>query len=362
MNSRTSASLAPATSTAQFRAWQQRELPPVERLSGGVWSIPVPVPIATLGYVLVYALELSPGVALVDAGWPDDTGWSALTAGLATAGHTPSDVRAILVTHAHRDHFGLAERVRAESGAWVGLHPEDARLLADRSRPAGAATAATPEWLIECGVPADVVPDMLRFVHPARAGAPMAPPDRLVADGERVRLGSRELVAVWTPGHSPGHLCFVDPESRRLFSGDHVLPRISPHVSTTSTAVDSLGTFLASQAKVLSEQVDEALPAHEYRFTGLADRVRQIREHHRERLGEIGRILGEDPGLTTWQIAERLSWSRDWAQMTPADRRSAVAETLAHVVLLAQHGYVAERTSAPARWALTVRWACFSMD
>ena len=115
------------TGTLQKEAWDNQELPPVEQVRAGLWSIPVPIPNNPLRYVLVYAFELDGGgVALVDAGWNTDEAWGALGDGLTTAGGSISDVRAVLVTHIHPDHYGLAGRVREASGAWIGLHPADA--------------------------------------------------------------------------------------------------------------------------------------------------------------------------------------------------------------------------------------------
>src|SRR5690606_2464053 len=120
------------SSEKQRAAWTGGGIPEVEQVRPGLWSIPVPIPVSPLRYVLVYALELDGGVAIVDAGWNTDEAYDALTAGLGVAGHTIADVRAVLVTHIHPDHYGLAGRVREASGAWIGLHPADARLLRDR--------------------------------------------------------------------------------------------------------------------------------------------------------------------------------------------------------------------------------------
>ena len=99
------------TGTQQLQAWERRVLPPVEQVRSGLWSIPVPIPDNPLRYVLVYALDGGDGVALVDAGWNTDEAWQALHDGLAQAGGSIADVRAVVVTHIHPDHFGLAGRV-----------------------------------------------------------------------------------------------------------------------------------------------------------------------------------------------------------------------------------------------------------
>src|SRR5436309_8801787 len=87
-------------------------LPPVERVRPGIWSIPVPLPNNSLRYVLVYLFETDAGPYIVDAGWNTDEAYAALSAGLAVAGTSMADVRGVLVTHIHPDHYGLAGRVR----------------------------------------------------------------------------------------------------------------------------------------------------------------------------------------------------------------------------------------------------------
>ncbi|HEV3213279.1 MAG TPA: MBL fold metallo-hydrolase, partial [Acidimicrobiales bacterium] len=142
------------TGTLQREAWDAGLVPPVERVRPGLWSIPVPLPDSPLRYVLVYALELDSGVALIDAGWDTPEAWTALCTGLAVAGGTVADVRAVIVTHIHPDHYGLAGRVREASGAWVGLHPADAALLVGRYVDTDGLVASMADLLEVCGVPA----------------------------------------------------------------------------------------------------------------------------------------------------------------------------------------------------------------
>ena len=115
-------------------------MPPVEKVRPGLWSIPVPIPDNPLRYVLVYAFELDNGIAIVDAGWNTEDAWSALNNGLAEAGGSIADVRAVLVTHIHPDHYGLAGRVREESGAGSACTPPTPRC----SRP--ATSRPTTSW------------------------------------------------------------------------------------------------------------------------------------------------------------------------------------------------------------------------
>jgi glyoxylase-like metal-dependent hydrolase (beta-lactamase superfamily II) len=350
------------TGAAQRAAWLANTPPPVEQVRPGLWSIPVPLPSNPLRYVLVYAFGLPDGIAIVDAGWDTPEAWSALVDGLAVAGYTIGDVRAALITHVHPDHYGLAGRVRAESGAWIGLHRLEAETLPHRygdaaARAAGAAAVAdvlvarSVEWLLRCGAEeaearrlAGSSRQLLPFVH-------MAEPDRLIEDGERLKLPGWELRAIWTPGHTPGHLCFAEERTGVFLSGDHVLPRISPNVSLhLAQAPDPLRAFLESLAAVAALDVDEVLPGHEYRFRGLAERAEELRAHHEERLTELLSLVESHPGSTTWELSEKLSWRRPWAQIRDFHRRAAVGETLAHLALLASRGLVEPTAEPPDRW------------
>src|ERR1700743_25291 len=74
------------TGTRQLAAWRERVMPPPEELAGDLWSIPVPIPNNPLRYVNSYVFATGGGLVLLDTGWPADTAWEALGAGLASIG------------------------------------------------------------------------------------------------------------------------------------------------------------------------------------------------------------------------------------------------------------------------------------
>jgi glyoxylase-like metal-dependent hydrolase (beta-lactamase superfamily II) len=340
------------TGVAQERSWHGGGLPPVEQVRPGMWSIPVPLPANPLRYVLVYALETSDGVALIDTGWSTDDAWTALTAGLAQAGFGVTDVRAALITHIHPDHYGLAGRVRQVSGAWVALHPADAALLPARyGMEVPELLGHMRAFLEGCGVPDEVLDELTEASMGVREFVALAQPDVLLEDGRRVDLRGWDLRAVHTPGHSPGHVCFHDGTRRLLISGDHVLPRISPNVSLHAQQPDNpLADFLDALQRVRALDVDEVLPAHEWRFRGLQERVDELAGHHEQRLAEVDAVLQRQPGATCWEVTLRLTWSRDWAEVGGYMRRAAVGETLAHLVLLESRGQAHHEAGVPQRW------------
>ena len=342
------------TGTVQQAAWRDRTLPPVEQVRPGIWSVPTPFPRSPLRYVLAYLIETPGGLAIVDTGWPDDESWDGLVAGIRETGHEVTDIKAILVTHFHADHVGLASRLREVSGAWIGMHELDAQ-AASRFSSLAEFAEADGAWLKRRGVPSHEAKSMLP--PPIDRSPGPGKPDRLLKDGDRP-LGARgPLRAVWTPGHTPGHLCFAHEPYDVLLTGDHVLPRISPNINPSAGITgDILGDYLGSLAALADAEVAEVLPAHEYRFRGLPARVRQLQAHHDARLREVLAIVDDLDGCTTAAVAERLTWSRPWDQNLGMVRRSAIGETYAHLVHLERCGLLRNAAAAADqadRWHLT---------
>ena len=166
----------------------------------------------------------------------------------------------------------------------------------------------------------------------------MAVPDRLLEDGEHADFPGWRMRAVHTPGHTPGHLCFAE-ERTGCSSPATTCSRGSARTSpppTTGTP-DPLGDYLQSLAAASADREPaEVLPAHEWRFRGLADRAGQLREHHEHRLTELLDAIRDAPALARpWQLAAHLTWSRPWDQYERRMRIFAVTETDAHLRLLA---------------------------
>lgn len=341
------------TGILQKQAWEDNVTPPLERVRPGMWSIPVPIPDNPLRYVLVYLFELDDGIALVDAGWNTEAAWNALNEGISLAGGSMSDVRGVVVTHIHPDHYGLAGRIREASGAWVGLHPLDAALLKGRYLDMDELVERMSNLLRMSGVPQDKLPDLARASMEIRAVVSMAEPDVLIEDGAKIEFPGWDLQAIWTPGHSPGHICLYSDRQELLLSGDHVLPRITPNISFhTQQAGNPLGSYLESLAKIDVLELNEVLPAHEYRFSDHRARIAEIVGHHESRLDAICGILKERPGLSVWEITTSLRWSRPWDEIPSFMQRAANGETLAHLVLLEERRRVKRVEEMPALFYL----------
>ncbi len=330
------------TGTRQQAAWQRAEFPPVENVTSGIWSIPVPIIGNPLRYVLSYLIEHDSGFVMVDPGWNHPDSWQALTSGLAHCEIPLEAVTGIVVTHVHPDHHGQSGKVAERTGAWVGMHPAEDAFLAVRG---AEAMRNGIEWYLRwCGAPASHLDELVTSrQHTAQVG-PMVRADRLIEHGDTVDAPGLRLRAVWTPGHTPGHLCFYDENRDVLLTGDHILPRITPNVSSYDMTSNPLTDYLASLESLRGIQPAEVLPAHEYRFTDLDSRLDDLTEHHRERLAEAerGLVAAGSAGTTAWQAATGVTWSRPWAELASFQRQAAIGEVLSHLRYLQAHGKAAE--------------------
>ncbi|MGW0037799.1 MBL fold metallo-hydrolase [Gordonia sp. NPDC003376] len=345
------------TGHAQREAWARKEIPPVEEVRPGLWSIPVSMGQNPLRYILVYALAAADGtLALIDTGWDSDEGWQMLVDGIHTTGHDVSDVQKVVITHLHPDHFGMVPRLLEHADPVLGMHRNDARHLRFHTdEEVRRQLAQGQAELLQLGVTDNTVDIGLNQFTRLPKGRTM---DVELADGDPIGVPGWDLRAVWTPGHTAGHLCFIDDTAGVIFTGDHLLPRISPNVSTNPFQAESpLADYLISLANTEQLPDHEALPSHEYRFRGLATRVGDLLTHHEERLDEITAAVAADPEITAWDVTRSVTWSRPFAELSVPLSHMALRETHAHMLVLAARGVLTATEPSseadPVRWSVT---------
>ncbi|MBI2170217.1 MAG: MBL fold metallo-hydrolase, partial [Actinobacteria bacterium] len=162
--------------------------------------------------------------------------------------------------------------------------------------------------------------------HVFRQGMTVPVPSRRVAHGEALKLAGREVFAVHTPGHTLDHLCLHDPEEGLLFSGDHVLPTITPHISGVGTGEDPLKAFVGSLDAVAAiDGVRQVLPAHGHPFADLPGRVDDIKLHHEQRIERLKGAAADIGGpASVRELSQHLFRPQRWGPM-------AESETYAHL-------------------------------
>ena len=304
-----------------------------------VYQIRLPLLFVPLEYINVYVVRGVEGAILIDTGWNTPEAFSALEDGLKGHGIAWKDIRQIVITHIHPDHYGLAKKVREYSGAAVAMHRIEAGLVDPRYVNFGKLLREMGRELYNNGVPSTELPGleeaslwMNEFVMPLL-------PDVELDNGDMISNGSFEFEVIWTPGHSPGHICLYEQRRKLLFAGDHLLFEITPNVSFHPQSGDNpLGDYINSLKTVEGLKANLVFPGHGPVFNSLKTRAAEIRSHHERREKVIVKAINEEP-KTAYQIASEIPWISEQAgvgfhNLEPMDRRLAIMETLAHLRLL----------------------------
>jgi len=314
-----------------------------------IFRITVPLPGNPLGHLNSYLVKSDERNILIDTGLNCPQGFRSLSKGIKDAGVGIGELTDILLTHFHVDHIGLVPSI-------AGRHP-DAKILIheiekDMSRIITGGienyqeTAKT--FLENNGASSSISSNVQRF-HPAFS-APEAyeilfKSSTPMKDRQELSVGDYTFQVIWTPGHSPGHVCLYEPSLKILFSGDHLLPTITPHVAQFMENMNPLKDYFESLQKITEVEVESSLPAHEQAFTGLKERVRQLKKHHEMRL--MGFITELRHGsLTAYTLASKSHWDvkyRSWDDFPVFHKYLALGETLAHLTFLENKGLI-ERT------------------
>jgi glyoxylase-like metal-dependent hydrolase (beta-lactamase superfamily II) len=286
----------------------------VDDLPFGIRRITTPLPTRP-GHVHSYLLPGEDGWTLVDTGigLPDAQDVWAASLGDAEVGR-------IFITHFHPDHVGAAADVAELTEAPVSQgrldYAQCELVWGNDEWPRRIA-----DWFLTHGVPEEITEELIGSGNVYRPFIRYQPNPQLVDDGDR--LDGWELVAA--PGHADGQLCLV--KDRVLVSADHLLGRITPTVGLwPESRPDPLGDYIESLKRTIELAPEIALPGHGDPIADPVGRAHELIEHHRERLAFTESTLGDDP-RTGYEVSLDLFG----AQLKPASRRFAVAETLSHL-------------------------------
>jgi glyoxylase-like metal-dependent hydrolase (beta-lactamase superfamily II) len=309
----------------------------------GVHAITLPLPFE-LNHINVFLVALNDGYLLIDCGLADGTSFGALERALASLDVAFSRIRRILVTHGHPDHMGNAPRLIERSGAELLMNPAEAELLASL-----AASRDRPHWLdeklAESGVPEALVAEIHQAFFKFRRVFTKLAPDRLLTGGEIIptaALGDLEVIC--TPGHSPGHLCLYSPERRLMFSGDHILPGITPNVGWLPGR-DMLAEYLVSLDRAGARDAALVVPSHGLPFEDHRAWIEDTKAHHADRCRRILESVAAEP-RTIHQLVGDL-WNYP---LSLFNHRFAIFEVLAHLVYLEGRGEVAQSKRDGVVW------------
>lgn len=305
-----------------------------QEVSPGIYRITIPAPDDPQRRINVYAFTSNYGLRLVDCGWDTPEAYETLRSELADIGAEIRDIREIVLTHTHPDHYGLATRLIAESGAHLYMHHMEADSTDGRRKDLQVLTSEINEWMKVNGVPVEESEAMSEGLRTFTEWPDTPVPDVRLSGGEQLEWGDRALDVLWAPGHSAGLICLIDRTAGVLLSSDHVLEHITPHVGQFGQrSGDVLGEYLQSLQVMNDLECALVLPGHGDPFWNLQTRVGELIRHHHLRLDQMAEVLSQGP-CTPYTVAKSVKWrgSNDgWQKLTPFHRRMALAETIAHL-------------------------------
>jgi glyoxylase-like metal-dependent hydrolase (beta-lactamase superfamily II) len=330
-------------------AGKRPETPRAEKVLPGIWRLRLPLPWPGVPHGNVWAIAADGGIVLFDTGIGGKGGLRRFDLALAQAGFDLEDVRLLVCTHSHTDHYGLAAPIVEGTGCELWMHPawEHIRLHAEDP-------AASLERRIETARRAGFPPELLdryrqRHEDDGDTGIDgIAVPDRDLVPGTEVETDLGTWQVHETPGHAPSHVVLHQPERKLMISGDHLLGRTVLFFDHGHSP-DPLGEFIRSLDEIEPLEVDLVLPGHGRTFRDPEIKIAESRR-------QVGQLLGKTrEGLaggekTAFEIVAGLLGPENVNSPGSAWALQIVLSCLDHLTLEGEVAPV-EQTD-PQRWAL----------
>lgn len=309
-----------------------------------VHKLVVPTPFY-VGPVNVYLLDDDP-LTLLDVGPNTPEAWEALNLELKRVGREIGDIRRVVISHSHADHFGLAHRVQQASGARIFIHDWDARGLM------GDPDYACHRVLLErAGVPTDVIGDFQKddsHINEFRG-------EKLdvvtLKDGEELLFRHAAARVVHTPGHTPGSICLMRESTRHLLAADTLLRHITPnpmlhsHPEHAEARFSSLGSYLESTERLRELNPTLVQTGHGDDIHDIHEHCRSVHGHSERRQEKVLDFVARGRVVTAWDLAQSL-----FPHVRRIHRFLAVSEAQAHLDFARNRGKLKVVKKGTAEW------------
>jgi len=325
------------------------EQPRAEKVLPGVWRLRLPLPWPGVPHGNVWAVAADGGIVLFDTGIGGRDGLRRFDVALSQAGFGLEDVRLVVCTHSHTDHYGLAAPIVEAAGCELWMHPrwEHVRLMADDPQ-------AALEQRIEVGRQSGVPLASLESFRERREEDDdngidaIVEPDRELVPGVEVQTDLGAWQVYETPGHAPSHVVLHQPERKLLISGDHLLGRTVLFFDHGHSP-DPVGEFLRSLEEVEPLAVDLVLPGHGRTFRDPEAKIAEARKQVEELLGKVRASLGAGE-KTAYEVVGDLIGPEGQKSIASVWALQIVLSSLDHLAVLGEAEPV--EGSDPRRWRL----------
>jgi glyoxylase-like metal-dependent hydrolase (beta-lactamase superfamily II) len=325
---------------------RKRELGRGERVLPGVFRLRLPLPWPGVPHCNAWAVAAGDGVVLFDTGMHQPGSLAHLERALDMCNLRLENVRLLVCTHAHSDHYGQVASIVERAGCELWMHPNHEHMLRWAQDP-GAALARRLEVARQSGVPEEPLRRYAAERESRESGiAGIVEPDRALVQGVTVETDLGPWTAHETPGHAPSHVCLFQPERRLLISGDHLLGRISLHFDYGFSA-DPVGEFVHSLDVVQALHARLCLAGHGRTFADVHAHIEGNRELVRDRLAKTLAAMEEGDPPTAYEVVPRVFEAEAFSSSAPL----LLLETLAMLLHLEVSGRARRIAGDPERWA-----------
>lgn len=301
----------------------------IEQILPDIFRIEIPLPKNPLRATNSYFIRGRQRNLLVDTGFNCQESREAMTKALDELKVCMKDTD-LLITHLHSDHAGLITFLATpETTVWMS--EADAYIVGGSRE--SSHWELFSRFLQLSGLIEDGIEDTIAR-HPGYRYAPEAfNRFTMVEDGFEIKVGDFCFKCLLTNGHTPGHICLYDEKKKLLFSGDHILGKITPNITLWELGEDVLGSYLKSLERIAALEVDIVLPGHRYILTDCRGRINELKEHHRHRLGNVMEILGGNK-MNGVEVAAQMEWDlsfKDWKDFPWGQKLFATGEAMSHL-------------------------------
>ena len=312
----------------------------IEEVRDRLYRIEVPLPNSPLKELNSYVIKADDRNLIIDTGFNRSVCFEAMQKGLSALNIDLSKTD-FMITHMHADHSGLVARLATKTSI-IYFSRIDARVFDKDNNWQDMIDYAQIN-----GFPEDELMKALHN-HPGFKYSPQTIPDfHLIDDGNIIEMGDYRLKCISTPGHTEGHICLYDEDKQILFSGDHILYDITPHIESWAYRINSLKNYMESLDKVYNLPINIVLPGHRNFFTDLTGRIDELKEHHKLRADEVLDVV-ESKTKNAYEIAAGMTWDIDcesWSDFPVAQKWFATGEAIAHLRYLESEGRIKRNTS-----------------
>ncbi|MHB1652831.1 MAG: MBL fold metallo-hydrolase [Desulfitobacteriaceae bacterium] len=306
-----------------------------EEVLENIFRVEIPLPNNPLKALNSYIIKGAERNLIIDTGMNREECLKAMLSGLSELGVNLEETD-FFITHLHADHLGLVSSLVTPSSK-IYFNQPDSEIFGDESK-----WEEQKDFAILSGFSELEVQQAIEK-HPGyRYKATGKLQFQYLREGDSLDIGGYQFRCLETPGHTQGHMCLYDASRKILVSGDHILGRITPNISSWSDDENPLSEYIGSLDKIAALDVDIVLPGHRSIFYNCQERIRELKEHHAERANEIMDILAKG-SLNAYQVAALMTWDmsyKTWEEFPVSQKWFATGEAVAHLKYLEEKGYI----------------------